>query len=75
MDELYCQRERKSQYVIWDCETTAVNQQTVRGQLVPYLIVAATVCYKCLDKKFEKHIYSQRNKKSNRMAAQECQKR
>jgi G:T-mismatch repair DNA endonuclease (very short patch repair protein) len=51
-DKLYKQRLRKSRYVVWDIETTSLNQQAGYGQQVPYLIVAATVCYKCNAKKF-----------------------
>ena len=53
-DKLYKQRLRKSRFVVWDIETTSLNQQAGYGQQVPYLIVGATVCFKCNTKKFHK---------------------
>jgi hypothetical protein len=53
-DSLFKLREQKSRYIVWDIETFALNQQTGKGQLVPYLLVAATTCLRCLEKKIKK---------------------
>jgi hypothetical protein len=53
-DALALQRERKSRYVVWDLETYALNQETGKGRQVPHLLVAATVCYNCLDSPFHR---------------------
>ena len=53
-DALFIQRLQKLRYIMWDIETFALNQQTGKGQLVPYLLVAATACHRCLEKKFKK---------------------
>ena len=48
--ELELERQRKSQYVIRDLETHALNEVIGRGRLVPYLSVAMTTCFNCMDR-------------------------
>jgi G:T-mismatch repair DNA endonuclease (very short patch repair protein) len=52
-EQLALDRQRKSRYVVWDLETFALNQESGKGRLVPHVLVAATVCYKCLGKPFK----------------------
>ena len=52
-DKLHMERLRKSRYVVWDIESFALDQTSGKGRQVPHLIVAATVCYACLNKPFQ----------------------
>jgi hypothetical protein len=54
-EKLAADRQRKSRYVIWDLETYALNQESGRGRLVPHVLVATTVCFKCLNAHFPRH--------------------
>jgi hypothetical protein len=53
-EKLYKTRERKSRYVVWDLETFPLDQERGVGRAVPRMLVACTMCYKCLDTKFQR---------------------
>jgi hypothetical protein len=57
-DGLALERQRKSRYVVWDLETYALNQESGKGRLIPHLLVASTVCFKCLDSPFKQQLCS-----------------
>jgi hypothetical protein len=53
-EKLYKERERKSRHVVWDLETFPLDQESGCDRAVPHMLVACTMCYKCIDTKFQR---------------------
>jgi hypothetical protein len=57
-EKLYMERERKSRYVVYDLETFPLDQESGCERPVIHVLVAATVCYNCLNKKYLRQLCS-----------------